>query len=62
MTAYNPFELIRPLVWIAAFAFVLGFSAYMLFGAVSVARTAHDPGFDSQPAVYIPAGAPSVHV
>lgn len=62
MTAYNPFELIRPLVWTAAVAFVLGFAAYMLFGTASVARTVHEVGFDTPPAAYAPAAGPTVHI
>ena len=62
MTAYNPFELIRPLVWTAAVAFILGFTAYMLLGTASVARTVHEVGFDSLPASYAPAAGPTVSI
>ncbi len=36
-TEPNPFDLVRPFVWLAAFAFFVGFSTYMLAGAGSVA-------------------------
>lgn len=36
-TESNPFDLVRPFVWLAAFAFFVGFSTYMLAGAGGVA-------------------------
>jgi hypothetical protein len=39
MIASNPFDLVRPFLWIAAIAFVLGFATYALLGAGSIART-----------------------
>lgn len=33
MVASNPLDLMRPFLWIAAFAFATGFSAYLLAGA-----------------------------
>jgi Na+/H+ antiporter NhaC len=43
MTATSPFDLIRPFFWIAAVAFVIGFVAFALLGAGSIARTAKTP-------------------
>jgi hypothetical protein len=43
MTATSPLDLVRPFLWIAAFAFVVGFVAYALLGAGSIARTSPSP-------------------
>jgi Na+/H+ antiporter NhaC len=43
MTATSPFDLIRPFFWIAAVAFVVGFVAFALLGAGSIARTSRTP-------------------
>lgn len=37
-TESNPFELLRPFVWLAAFAFFVGFAAYMVAGAGGAAK------------------------
>ncbi len=39
MIATSPLDLLRPFLWIAAIAFVLGFAGYALLGAGSIART-----------------------
>lgn len=36
-TEPNPFDLVRPFVWLAAFAFFVGFATYMVAGAGSIA-------------------------
>lgn len=37
-TESNPFELLRPFVWLAVLAFFVGFASYMLAGAGSAAK------------------------
>jgi len=49
MTASSAFDLIRPFLWIAAFAFVAGFSGYALLGGAG-ARASSDLHRLPQPA------------
>lgn len=37
-TESSPFDLLRPFVWLAAFAFFVGFATYMVVGAGGAAK------------------------
>lgn len=42
MTEVSVFDIVRPFLWIGAFAFVVGFAGYVFFGAVGQTHYAQE--------------------